>query len=78
MERVMGRGLSIVFPPSIKAKLSEKQWEYMAFGPYPHWTQTRRALVKRGLYGDDGKTRTFLGDAVFELVRADLPRGDAQ
>jgi hypothetical protein len=58
----------------IHRRLSETQWEYIAFGPYPHWTRTRRALVMRGLYGDDGRTLTLLGIAVRALVKDDLPR----
>lgn len=69
----MGTGLAKIFAPDVKRRLSETQWEYIAFGPYAHWTATRRALVKRGVYEDDGKTLTFLGEAVRKLVRADLP-----
>lgn len=70
----MGAGLSKLFAPDVKHKLSVTQWEYIAFGPYAHWTRTRQALVKKGLYEDDGKTLTFLGEAVRKLVMADLPR----
>lgn len=73
----MGAGLSKLFAPAIKRGLSETQWEYIAFGPYAHCTGTRRALVRRGLYEEDGKTLTFLGEAVRELVRADLPNATA-
>lgn len=38
----------------IASKLSETMWEYIYFGPYPHWTGTRRALAKRGLLDEDG------------------------
>lgn len=68
----MGAGLSKLFAPDAKAKLSETQWEYMAWGPYPHWTLTRRALVKRGIYESGGRTLTFLGEEVMRLVKADL------
>jgi hypothetical protein len=71
---MMGAGLSKLFAPEVKRALSETQWEYIAFGPYTHWTGTRRALVKRGLYEEDGQTLTFLGEAVQKLVLADLPK----
>jgi hypothetical protein len=73
----MGAGLSKIFAPDVKRRLSESQWEYIAFGPYTHWTLTRRALVKKGVYEEDGKTRTILGDAVRDLVLADLPKPSA-
>lgn len=73
----MGMGLARLHAPEVKAKLSETQWEYLAFGPYPHWTRTRVALVKKGLYEADGKTRTFLGDAVHEIIQRDLQKPKA-
>lgn len=37
-------------PARIAKKLSPTQREYMLHGPYHHWTSTRRALERKGIY----------------------------
>ena len=52
-------------PAEIAAKLTRAQREYILDGPYHHWTQTRRALERKGIKGLVGM-RGFneLGNAV--------------
>src|SRR5690606_37551797 len=33
----------------IAAGLTEAQREYVLYGPYPHWTRTRKALERKGI-----------------------------
>ena len=40
-------------PATIAKSLTKAQREYIQFGPYPHWTQTRWALERRELVRGD-------------------------
>ncbi len=51
----------------IAAGLTNAQREYIAEGPYPHWTQTRVALEKRGL-----STGTRIGPMTWRFHLSEL------
>lgn len=56
---------------TIAKGLSEAQRLYVKEGPHPHWTPTRRALIKQGLVVDKGGALTDLGLAVRAILKGE-------